>query len=403
MDASTRLYARLGEMPENPNDPESLDDLIVCAFGAFERYYLCWKTKSGEFRHNLDGYDLPPALNEWLNPADGTTRDWASLQVVFGRGEECFASDKHGKLEFKEPEAKRSAEEEEKDKGNKQARRRSRTVSFLRPLSQTSIRSDNTSSDTSAVNRRTSSVSSQRASRPPSLSYSNTGSDVSLPILSETQPQLQEPAPAAQSSFSSLLTFNNSSSKSAASKSDNNTVQPQSVEGILPANTANTAVSVQNLETPSSQSQTLSKGSVRSGITAIPEEATERTTSTNTDRPEACTCGCHDPPLSQAKRPTYANASVQTDPISSPPRSSLRVDTFSASNWGNHSYSAVSQNVQTTPVFDTFGTAPFSMGRMTNYFSKPGYQLGDSLASGYHYYEQPIYQYQDEFGAEALR
>jgi hypothetical protein len=50
MDASTRLYARLAEIPEDPNDPESLDDLIVCAFGAFERYYLCWKTKGGEFR-----------------------------------------------------------------------------------------------------------------------------------------------------------------------------------------------------------------------------------------------------------------------------------------------------------------------------------------------------------------
>ena len=50
MEASTRLYARLGEIPEDPNDPDSLDDLIVCAFGAFERYYLCWKTKSGEYK-----------------------------------------------------------------------------------------------------------------------------------------------------------------------------------------------------------------------------------------------------------------------------------------------------------------------------------------------------------------
>jgi len=50
MDASTRLYKRLGEIPEDPNDPDSLDDLIVCAFGAFERYYVCWKTKGGEFK-----------------------------------------------------------------------------------------------------------------------------------------------------------------------------------------------------------------------------------------------------------------------------------------------------------------------------------------------------------------
>ena len=50
MDASTRLYKRLGEIPEDPNDPDSLDDLIVCAFGAFERYYVCWKTKDGQFK-----------------------------------------------------------------------------------------------------------------------------------------------------------------------------------------------------------------------------------------------------------------------------------------------------------------------------------------------------------------
>jgi hypothetical protein len=50
MDASTRLYKRLGEIPEDPNNPESLDDLVVCAFGAFERYYVCWKTKGGEYK-----------------------------------------------------------------------------------------------------------------------------------------------------------------------------------------------------------------------------------------------------------------------------------------------------------------------------------------------------------------
>jgi hypothetical protein len=51
MDSSTRLYARLAEIPQDPGDPDSLADLLVCAFGAFERYYLCWKTIGGEFRH----------------------------------------------------------------------------------------------------------------------------------------------------------------------------------------------------------------------------------------------------------------------------------------------------------------------------------------------------------------
>ncbi|KAI4616212.1 uncharacterized protein J4E87_008947 [Alternaria ethzedia] len=126
MDASTRLYKRLGEIPEDPNDPESLDDLIVCAFGAFERYYVCWKTKGGEFRQ--DGHELPPALKDWLYPTNGTTRDFASLQVVFGRGEEYFASDKNGKLEYKEPELKKPAPTEDEEKLDRQALRRSRTV-----------------------------------------------------------------------------------------------------------------------------------------------------------------------------------------------------------------------------------------------------------------------------------
>lgn len=40
---------------------------------------------------------------------------------------------------------------------------------------------------------------------------------------------------------------------------------------------------------------------------------------------------------------------------------------------------------------------PIFMGRMMNYFSKPGYQLGDSLMSGYQEYQPDVYQYQDEF------
>lgn len=50
MNSSTRLYERLGQIPQDPEDPESLEDLVVCAFGAFERYYVCWKTRGGDYR-----------------------------------------------------------------------------------------------------------------------------------------------------------------------------------------------------------------------------------------------------------------------------------------------------------------------------------------------------------------
>jgi hypothetical protein len=47
---------------------------------------------------------------------------------------------------------------------------------------------------------------------------------------------------------------------------------------------------------------------------------------------------------------------------------------------------------------------PIFMGRMmSSYFSKPGYQLGDSLIGSYQVYEPLVYQYQDEFGEDALR
>jgi hypothetical protein len=69
MDSSTRLYARLAEIPQDSSDLDSLDDLLVCAFGAFERYYLCWKTKGGEFRHGkytCSSADVPAANTEQM-------------------------------------------------------------------------------------------------------------------------------------------------------------------------------------------------------------------------------------------------------------------------------------------------------------------------------------------------
>lgn len=48
---------------------------------------------------SLDGQSLPPLLQEWLFPQDGSTRDLASLQVVLGRDGEFMASDINGKVE----------------------------------------------------------------------------------------------------------------------------------------------------------------------------------------------------------------------------------------------------------------------------------------------------------------
>ncbi|KAF2271574.1 uncharacterized protein EI97DRAFT_487148 [Westerdykella ornata] len=87
----------------------------------------------------VDAYDLPPLLHAWLFPPDGTTRDFATLQVVFGRREEYFASDKDGKVEYKEPDMSKNQDpvrrEETQVETETPSLRRARTVSFRRPVS----------------------------------------------------------------------------------------------------------------------------------------------------------------------------------------------------------------------------------------------------------------------------
>jgi hypothetical protein len=116
-----------------------------------------------------------------------------------------------------------------------------------------------------------------------------------------------------------------------------------------------------------------------------------------------CTCGCHESPRSQRVKSTYCDASIQTDNMPSPPRTALRVDTTSASTWSSsNELTAVSQ-ADMSPIYDDYPVEnPIFLGRTTSYFSKPGYQLGDSLMSHHQMYEQEVYQYQDKFGEEVL-
>ncbi|KAF1991876.1 hypothetical protein K402DRAFT_322022, partial [Aulographum hederae CBS 113979] len=111
--SSVRLFQRLNALPSDPHDPESVDEVIVVAFGAFERYFVCWRNKGGEYRQ--DAFGLPPRLQEWLffprpketrspttplPPSGGfkCKRNAESLQVILGHGEEFFASDAEDKI-----------------------------------------------------------------------------------------------------------------------------------------------------------------------------------------------------------------------------------------------------------------------------------------------------------------
>ncbi|KAF1967082.1 hypothetical protein BU23DRAFT_603083 [Bimuria novae-zelandiae CBS 107.79] len=146
------------------------------------RMWLCAHlTRGGAFRQ--DSHDLPPDLEEFLfGQADA--RDFASLQVVFGRGNEFFASDKNGKLEYKEQEPEKKEPSAEELEG-KRALRRSRTISFMRPRSDDSQRQSFPDLESPASSRRFSLING----RPTSMALSfQSNSDASLHSL-HSQPE----------------------------------------------------------------------------------------------------------------------------------------------------------------------------------------------------------------------
>ncbi|KAK0650621.1 hypothetical protein DIS24_g6698 [Lasiodiplodia hormozganensis] len=96
------FYERLSAISSDPSSPDSMTELVVAALGSFGRYYICWKTRSGEYRQESSG--LPAPLQEWLFPSEEgqqRTRDFATLQVVLGHGDDFFAADRDGKIERK--------------------------------------------------------------------------------------------------------------------------------------------------------------------------------------------------------------------------------------------------------------------------------------------------------------
>ncbi|KAI1345886.1 hypothetical protein F5Y01DRAFT_299294 [Xylaria sp. FL0043] len=77
-------------------EDEEVAELVVTALGTSGTHYMCWKTNLGEYRQRSQG--LPAQLQEWLFPANGTTRDFATLQVILLGGDAFWASDKNGEI-----------------------------------------------------------------------------------------------------------------------------------------------------------------------------------------------------------------------------------------------------------------------------------------------------------------
>jgi hypothetical protein len=93
---------------------------------------------------------------------------------------------------------------------------------------------------------------------------------------------------------------------------------------------------------------------------------------------------------------SLTDSCMQTDPIVPfpHPRTALRIKTATDDDTPVLCYSEPSSSldIHTPLTEDLPAPNPVYMGRMMDYFSKPGYQLGDSLFSSYRYHQQPVYQ-----------
>ncbi|KAI1410451.1 hypothetical protein F5Y13DRAFT_167788 [Hypoxylon sp. FL1857] len=86
----------LHSLANDTSDADGVAQLVVTALGSCGQHYICWKTHSGEYRQRSNG--LPKPLQEWLFPADGSARDFETLQVVLSGEDTFWASDRNGEV-----------------------------------------------------------------------------------------------------------------------------------------------------------------------------------------------------------------------------------------------------------------------------------------------------------------
>lgn len=247
-------------------------------------------------------------------------------------------------------------------------------MSFLRPLSETSIRSDGGVSDTNR-SKRSSSISSQRASRPPSLSYTNSRTNSDISLLGETIVEGQMRQPGRPSYISQWTALGSSVGELGQVVSQQKPDDGIHTEAVMERDRKMESTKTAS---PASVATTPPRPTVASNTT-IPQRSPppQRKSISNTP---SCTCNCH---ISQSRpKSTYTTTATQTSPHPSP----LPRENSSSSYWPSQAnYTAIPQDPSYCTDED-YDTPPIFMGRMSTYFSKPGYQLGDSLFSGY----QPI-------------
>ncbi|KAI0104495.1 hypothetical protein F4814DRAFT_455779 [Daldinia grandis] len=279
----------LHSLANNTDDSEGVAQLVVTALGSGGQHYICWKTHSGEYRQRSHG--LPRRLEDWLFPVDGSTRDFETLQVILSGEDTFWASDRNGEVRG-EPAGPQQ-----------QMLRRALTFNGGSPSSGTKRRMS-----------RARELSGGDMERPRSST---------LPSMSPTVDHLPgphlKPAPAAHSRSSSADKLRRISLVPLAfhQRGRSWATRPRSlVYGSEDLGVLKEQPSPQGINTPSTP--------------------VKPATSTGTKAPGShCTCGYHNrdstvgahnprPTTNIKPRTSYADASVQTDPVPDPKVDELR-------------------------------------------------------------------------------
>ncbi|KAI0888090.1 uncharacterized protein GGS22DRAFT_93195 [Annulohypoxylon maeteangense] len=91
----------LQDLANDTSESDGVEQLVVTALGSCGQHYICWKTRSGEYRQRSNG--LPKPLQDWLFPADGSTRHFETLQVILSGENTFWASDRNGEVRSEPP------------------------------------------------------------------------------------------------------------------------------------------------------------------------------------------------------------------------------------------------------------------------------------------------------------
>ncbi|KAI1503414.1 hypothetical protein F5X99DRAFT_375165 [Biscogniauxia marginata] len=343
----------LYSISNDANDAEGISELVVTALGTSGRHYICWKTHSGEYKQHSNG--LPRRLQEWLFPADGSTRDFETLQVILSGEDEFWASDKYGDIRSGSTDARKQL-------------RRSLTFNDdpLSPANKHRLTRSRTLSMETTERRRSSTLPSfSPTANPPSgkvsriqVNHDRTPSVDKLRRLSVTPP--------------------------AAQQNRRWTARPRSI-GYM---------GLEELAV----------------LKEIPSPKPVGAPPSNFSNPRAnlphphCSCGCHNNGLSiqvphaaaARPRPVYADACVQTEPLpgSEPPEYNFqhhRISSVTTISSGEETESGSQRSsfetTITRPDMDSLKSSwkfqppqnPIIMGRMQDYFRSTTYILGQAL------------------------